>query len=188
MPDISLRSKIIRLAHAKPELRPHLLPLVKTASAYWSGNTSTLGSLPAGSRDIAAAFADMWSAMAEKTFAPKVLAEMGMTKKDDWFDLTLAIRNLNWRDDQWVSPLAATAFAKMFVPSYNDFSYKAIISIARLVGEDVQIQFARKGSLALSVRAKSEETLLPLVATGRVALKADVCKLMPDGTVYLWWD
>jgi hypothetical protein len=27
----SLRSKVIRLAHAKPELRPHLLPLLKTA-------------------------------------------------------------------------------------------------------------------------------------------------------------
>lgn len=29
----SLRSKVIRLAHANPSLRPHLLPLLKTAAA-----------------------------------------------------------------------------------------------------------------------------------------------------------
>lgn len=29
----SLRAKVVRLAHAKPELRPHLLPLLKSASA-----------------------------------------------------------------------------------------------------------------------------------------------------------
>jgi len=28
----TLRSKLIRLAHAKPELRPHLLPILKTAA------------------------------------------------------------------------------------------------------------------------------------------------------------
>lgn len=28
----SLRSKVIRLAHAKPELRPHLLPLLKQSA------------------------------------------------------------------------------------------------------------------------------------------------------------
>jgi len=31
MPDQALRSKLIRLAHAKPELRPHLLPIIKQA-------------------------------------------------------------------------------------------------------------------------------------------------------------
>jgi hypothetical protein len=31
MPD-ELRAKVIRLAHARPELRPHLLPLLKSAS------------------------------------------------------------------------------------------------------------------------------------------------------------
>jgi len=29
-----LRSKVIRLAHAKPSLRPHLLPLLKTARVF----------------------------------------------------------------------------------------------------------------------------------------------------------
>ena len=29
---MSLRSKLVRLAHVKPELRPHLLPLLKTAN------------------------------------------------------------------------------------------------------------------------------------------------------------
>jgi len=32
MSDKKLRSQLIRLAHAKPELRPHLLPLLKKAS------------------------------------------------------------------------------------------------------------------------------------------------------------
>jgi hypothetical protein len=35
--EVSLRKAIIRLAHAKPELRPHLLPLLKEAN--WKGNT-----------------------------------------------------------------------------------------------------------------------------------------------------
>jgi hypothetical protein len=30
--EVSLRKAVIRLAHAKPELRPHLLPLVKEAA------------------------------------------------------------------------------------------------------------------------------------------------------------
>ena len=32
MSDPTLRSRLIRLAHAKPELRPHLLPMLKEAS------------------------------------------------------------------------------------------------------------------------------------------------------------
>ena len=38
MSDQALRSKIIRLAHANPALRPHLLPLVTAATAKgeWS--------------------------------------------------------------------------------------------------------------------------------------------------------
>lgn len=31
--DRALRSRLVRLAHARPELRPHLLPLLKTAAA-----------------------------------------------------------------------------------------------------------------------------------------------------------
>ena len=34
MSDKALRSKIIRLAHQKPELRKHLLPLVQKSSNY----------------------------------------------------------------------------------------------------------------------------------------------------------
>ena len=32
----NLRNKVIRLAHEKPELREHLLPLVKTADRSWA--------------------------------------------------------------------------------------------------------------------------------------------------------
>lgn len=31
---MTLRSRVIRLAHANPNLRPHLLPLLKTAEEY----------------------------------------------------------------------------------------------------------------------------------------------------------
>jgi len=34
MSEKSLRSKIIRLAHSKPHLRPHLLPLVNKSASY----------------------------------------------------------------------------------------------------------------------------------------------------------
>jgi len=35
----SLRAQTIRLAHAKPELRPHLLPLLKSAKMPWGGGS-----------------------------------------------------------------------------------------------------------------------------------------------------
>ena len=40
MSDQALRSKIIRLAHQQPELRPHLLPLLKEAAIPGRGAPS----------------------------------------------------------------------------------------------------------------------------------------------------
>ena len=42
MSEKELRSKVIRLAHQKPELRDHLLPLVKSASgSSWADHTKS---------------------------------------------------------------------------------------------------------------------------------------------------
>jgi len=63
--DQTLRSKLIRLAHAKPELRPHLLPLLKQAShgaldynkvpdpgGFWHQTIRSLVSSPIPSKGI----------------------------------------------------------------------------------------------------------------------------------------
>ena len=42
MSEKSLRSKVIRLAHEKPELREHLLPLVKEAGRLGNASKSSL--------------------------------------------------------------------------------------------------------------------------------------------------
>lgn len=42
MSEKSLRSKVIRLAHSKPELREHLLPLVKEAGRLGNASKSSL--------------------------------------------------------------------------------------------------------------------------------------------------
>lgn len=56
----TLRSKVIRLAHANPALRPHLLPLLKTAAVTTNPSVS------------------MWS-KADRTYAIKLVTRKGET-------------------------------------------------------------------------------------------------------------
>lgn len=46
MTDQDLRSKLVRLAHEKPELRPHLLPLLKEGSEGKTATMTTALALP----------------------------------------------------------------------------------------------------------------------------------------------
>jgi len=57
----TLRSKIIRLAHAQPALRPHILPLLKTADLNFRREKITIPITGGGSQELDAMVVGPWS-------------------------------------------------------------------------------------------------------------------------------
>lgn len=48
MSNTALRTRLIRLAHSRPDLRPHILPLVTDKAACWDGETSVMARFEEG--------------------------------------------------------------------------------------------------------------------------------------------
>ena len=191
-----LRKALIKLASDNPELRKHLVPLLrKTAESanpeFWSGDVSKHQFTGAsnGESDLAMAYIDSWPMSRVKrklNDLPSTLGRQPRSVNDDtWFDWVAPARRMLWRSDTWMTPYKVGDLMTKYVPRYNAWDAKKMPALIALLAPSAQIQVAREYSVCLYIKAEPAE--LEALVAAKKKLRADEANIK-NGELRMWWD
>jgi hypothetical protein len=116
-------------------------------------------------------------------FEDYIITTKGWQFFQDWENEIYPLRNLNWRDNRWLSVDQAVKELAGIMESYNEFSPKFLLKLLD-INPNIKVQLAREGSVAVYLKGITAQQLIAKLGDGF----ADEIDDWKDGTLRLWWD